>query len=231
MKNVSCQIIEDLLPLYVDEACSEDSRDLIEEHLKECESCQKKLDEMSAPVPALYESIENELKETNTYIMSFFKDIYPPEESYWENAKDQFQETNDFAKNLARKWKFAKYRWAILALLFGIVFSFLIILIGDCNFIPVSSDAVMVKDLHEDGHGKVDFSLVSKEGEYVFGNIEMNSDVHGDKVILYLLPKRPLFADKASSYEEGMPLQFETDDLYQIRVGNLSSSKVIWEDN
>ena len=38
---ISCNIIEDLLPLYVDDAVSEDSRQLVEEHLKECASCRK----------------------------------------------------------------------------------------------------------------------------------------------------------------------------------------------
>ena len=34
---MSCNIIEDLLPLYVDDMVSEDSRKLVEEHLKESE--------------------------------------------------------------------------------------------------------------------------------------------------------------------------------------------------
>ena len=43
---ISCNIIEDLLPLYVDDAVSEDSRQLVEEHLKECVSCRKMLEEI-----------------------------------------------------------------------------------------------------------------------------------------------------------------------------------------
>ena len=34
---ITCNIIEDLLPLYVDDMVSEDSRQLVEEHLKESE--------------------------------------------------------------------------------------------------------------------------------------------------------------------------------------------------
>lgn len=34
-----CEMIRDLLPLYTDEVCSETSRALVEEHLKECPSC------------------------------------------------------------------------------------------------------------------------------------------------------------------------------------------------
>ena len=43
---ISCDVIEDLLPLYVDDMVSEDSRQLVEEHLKECTTCQKMMEEM-----------------------------------------------------------------------------------------------------------------------------------------------------------------------------------------
>lgn len=41
--NVPCALIEDLLPLYYDEVCSQDSRALVEEHLQECAACRRKL--------------------------------------------------------------------------------------------------------------------------------------------------------------------------------------------
>lgn len=40
-KNISCNIIRDLLPLYMDDSCSPDSKKLVEEHIKECVTCQK----------------------------------------------------------------------------------------------------------------------------------------------------------------------------------------------
>ncbi|MDE7298812.1 MAG: zf-HC2 domain-containing protein [Lachnospiraceae bacterium] len=39
MEKISCEIISDLLPLYCDEVCSQDSRRLVEEHLKGCPGC------------------------------------------------------------------------------------------------------------------------------------------------------------------------------------------------
>ncbi len=38
MKN-DCDVIRDLLPLYADDACSGKSREMVEEHLQECEDC------------------------------------------------------------------------------------------------------------------------------------------------------------------------------------------------
>lgn len=37
--SVTCEIIEDLLPLYVDNVCSTQSRQAVEQHLQECEKC------------------------------------------------------------------------------------------------------------------------------------------------------------------------------------------------
>ncbi len=41
---LSCDIVRDLLPLYVDNICSEDSRKEIEEHIQVCDSCKKELE-------------------------------------------------------------------------------------------------------------------------------------------------------------------------------------------
>ena len=46
MKNKSCDVILDLLPLHVDGVCSEESSKFIEEHISECESCKKLLENM-----------------------------------------------------------------------------------------------------------------------------------------------------------------------------------------
>lgn len=39
-----CKIIEDLLPLYHDGVCSEESREMVDEHLAQCEDCRKSLE-------------------------------------------------------------------------------------------------------------------------------------------------------------------------------------------
>lgn len=43
---IECNVIKDLLPLYVDECCSEESAKLVAEHLETCESCRKEYDLM-----------------------------------------------------------------------------------------------------------------------------------------------------------------------------------------
>lgn len=43
---LNCSIADDLLPLYLEDMCSEDSKAALEEHLQECSSCREKLARM-----------------------------------------------------------------------------------------------------------------------------------------------------------------------------------------
>ena len=40
---ITCKVIRDLLPLYHDDVCSDDSKVLVEEHLANCQSCKEEL--------------------------------------------------------------------------------------------------------------------------------------------------------------------------------------------
>lgn len=56
MIKIACDIIKDLLPLYVDDVCSEKTKDLIEEHLAGCEECQKYYEALQDNLPEITES-------------------------------------------------------------------------------------------------------------------------------------------------------------------------------
>lgn len=53
MMDRSCNIIRDLLPLYADGVCSEDSRKLVEDHISSCTECARMLGELKNNAPAL----------------------------------------------------------------------------------------------------------------------------------------------------------------------------------
>lgn len=55
---VNCDVVRDLLPLYVEEMLSEESQQIVEEHLCDCEQCQKILAEMKTPEIQIIHSIE-----------------------------------------------------------------------------------------------------------------------------------------------------------------------------
>ncbi|MBS5938400.1 zf-HC2 domain-containing protein [Clostridium sp.] len=46
---INCTVIKDILPLYVEEMVSEDTRVLIENHIDECIDCKKEVEEMKTP--------------------------------------------------------------------------------------------------------------------------------------------------------------------------------------
>lgn len=50
MKDVSCEVIRDLLPLYEDGAVSEESEELVRAHLKDCPACREELRKMRTPI-------------------------------------------------------------------------------------------------------------------------------------------------------------------------------------
>ena len=46
----NCKVVSDLLPLYLDEACSDESKKIVEEHLKECEKCRLLAEDMKKSI-------------------------------------------------------------------------------------------------------------------------------------------------------------------------------------
>ena len=60
---ISCEIIKDLLPLYHDEVCSEDSKTLVMKHLAECDDCNSDLQAMDGVIAV--GSKEQNLKEAD----------------------------------------------------------------------------------------------------------------------------------------------------------------------
>ena len=54
MKKINCNIITDVLPLYVDDVVSDETKEMVEEHLKDCEECNKefKLIKQEVYIPA-----------------------------------------------------------------------------------------------------------------------------------------------------------------------------------
>lgn len=47
-KNMDCEIIEDLMPLVLDECCSEKTAEAVREHIESCAECRRAFERMSA---------------------------------------------------------------------------------------------------------------------------------------------------------------------------------------
>ena len=61
--DVTCNVIEDLLPLYADGICSEDTKTIIEHHIAVCPECREKLEAMTAKL----ETSEKKAKVDNPF--------------------------------------------------------------------------------------------------------------------------------------------------------------------
>lgn len=60
MEKMNCNVIYDLLPLYLDGLCSKESKQMIEEHLCECGDCKKVLERMKSNL-SIEEDIDAEV--------------------------------------------------------------------------------------------------------------------------------------------------------------------------
>lgn len=45
---MNCNIVKDLIPLYIDGCCSEESEKVVEDHIRECDDCKKLLEDMKS---------------------------------------------------------------------------------------------------------------------------------------------------------------------------------------
>ena len=63
MSKITCNTIKDMLPLYVDEVVSDDTKNIVSEHLANCVECRKKYDSMKKGVSIPIEDNAQPLKQ------------------------------------------------------------------------------------------------------------------------------------------------------------------------
>lgn len=62
MRNIHCNVIQDLLPLYADDVVSPESRELVQEHLGYCPDCRQMLREIQTDIPIPQHTDDTALK-------------------------------------------------------------------------------------------------------------------------------------------------------------------------
>lgn len=55
MSKITCEIVQDLMPLYIDNVLSEESKKAVKEHISTCEKCQATLEDMDTNIDRLSE--------------------------------------------------------------------------------------------------------------------------------------------------------------------------------
>lgn len=72
-KDIPCGVVQDLLILYEDNVCSDESSSLIREHIEDCDNCRKAYEQAAKPFPAVTADQEAENKEETMFIKTLRK--------------------------------------------------------------------------------------------------------------------------------------------------------------
>lgn len=108
MSKVTCDVIKDLIPLYVDDVLSEDSKTLVDEHLSGCAGCMDYYNSLKEP-----DDFMTKLEETS---------------EKGKNRKEKPDEDRKVIKGIKKKITFRKIRTAVItavcamALLVGVYY-------------------------------------------------------------------------------------------------------------
>lgn len=73
MSDIKCHIIEDLIPLYIDDVLSSETKNDVENHLKYCNSCNKYLDLYKYDSKLEIEALDDELEDSGEIILKKIK--------------------------------------------------------------------------------------------------------------------------------------------------------------
>lgn len=57
---ITCEVVRDLLPLYHDNVCGNDSKAIVEEHLAECADCREELQRIETELTLPHIEPDNE---------------------------------------------------------------------------------------------------------------------------------------------------------------------------
>lgn len=199
----SCNLIRDLIPLYCDEICSEDSKEAVETHMEECEDCQKYYHEMKQPA-LVQQSLQN---------------------SNYENQQIASM------KKIKKKWKKKTYAFGIIGIIIGsvivVVAIKLLVLMGGMGILALDS-ALSKIEVHEDVANYQNYIGTDAEEEYrdkwgmedyaIFPKaIVDNMEVKDFKFVYY----NPWDAQ----YVSYLTVEYDTEEAYRDEVERLRGEK------
>lgn len=167
---LSCSVVTDLLPLYHDGVCSEESRCLVEEHLNECEGCKSLLSKINGDLSVPQDAID-EVKPLKSI------------RAAWNKGK--------------RK---ALLKGAVIAIIACVVLLFGYLGLTRWKVIPVSADVLEVSGVYQLSDGRIIYFLhptdnknlqISSKDGINPGSFTLNADGS-----FYVTPRRSVFEDE-----------------------------------
>ena len=95
MSKFSCDTVRDMLPLYVDDIVSDDTRAIVEEHLASCDACQKEYGAMKNAVVLPADGDAKQLKR--------FKGAWKKKRSQRQGKRKRYTQLNVEFQRIARR--------------------------------------------------------------------------------------------------------------------------------
>ena len=207
-----CNVILDLIPLYHDKVCSQESRDLVDEHIKECRSCEKALDA---------------LKDEQTAAADFSYEAKPIKaiSALWKKSK-----TKAFLKGGA-------ITLLACALLIGAY-----VFLTQWKGLPVSADVLEVSELSQLSDGSIVFHLfVNDNKNLYFTKFTVTDDGRFYLTPMHSVieTKRAYDIGGFSQYHVFYPPGYDAEPTYpgitlpqnvkEIYVGPVGDGTLVWE--
>lgn len=210
MSKVSCEIVKDLLPLYYDNVCSDDSKRMVEIHLSDCERCKFELNRIQDDIIISKEEINKNREEGNVI------------------------------KNLSNFWKRTKVKafikgGIITALSFTVIFLGYFGLFH-WNITSVPINVVKITNVCELKDGRIGYHFELTDG-YNLNRIKYDMDEKGN---FYLTPLRTIIKAKAQStyglangYEfydiKGLEMNRKGAEIKALYYGTPKDNILIWK--
>lgn len=200
MSKISCNVINDLLPLYYDGVCTQESRVLVEEHLKECPSCRKVLKELEAEYPGA------------------------------EEKTGSYEKEGALIQNISHTWKQTVMKAFIKGVLIAVAVFFTGCLgyygLFQYPLIKMANDEISISgyDTGNEGIGVE----IRQTGEYYATNASYEEDNSGNLYII--IKRTVLGAKREAGEEPGRyRLGFDTNKYQKIYVGDSDGRELVWE--
>lgn len=210
MSNVSCEVVKDLLPLYYDNICSNESKRIVEEHLVNCRSCRIELDRLKVEFKLPREEIEIIRKDSKV-----IKNI----SSFWNRSK-------------VKSFVIGSIISVIIVLLISLVYNYLFHL----NTVNVPINVVEISQVSQLSDDKIVYHVELKDG-YALNETAYDMD---DKGNFYIKPLRPLIKKKAQppyglekGYDyfdiKGQEMNHDGSEIKALYYGTPEDNILIWK--
>ncbi|GIP47767.1 hypothetical protein J53TS2_13580 [Paenibacillus sp. J53TS2] len=199
MSRISCEVIQDLLPLYYDKVCSSASRALVEEHLTTCAECRELLDQMSGDI------------------------ALPLPESGPGTSLNARQLEENGLRRIQASWKrsktFAFVRGFLLAAAACAILYLGYLGLTEWNITRVPSKVIRITEVSQLHNGRIAYHVKMTDGYAV-------NQVKGvwDDDRLYLVPVRPLIKTRKFA-DISLANTYDTLNLEQIRANRKAMGK------